>query len=298
MQVDPNYVSSLAAALSQSTAQEQTLTSELSSGLRVSSLSADSVAASANVGLASSISQLDAFVQTSTTEQGLLQVTSTTLSQVVSEVTSAISLATEGANGVLNSADLASSALHAASIRDNVLSLANTSYQGNYIFSGTQGNTQPFTLDTTTTPATATYQGDAVTNTVQTPAGQIIQVNLPGSAVFSATGTDLLGALNQLVTDLQSGDHTAVGTDAAALTAALGNVNSQQSVIDTSLKQLTDNSSYAQTQAAALEAQQTTLLQADPATVATSLQTAEVQHQALISVVSSLDQTNLFSYLK
>jgi flagellar hook-associated protein 3 FlgL len=244
------------------------------------------------------MSQLDAFVQTSTTEQGLLQVTSTTLSQVVSEVTSAISLATEGANGVLNSADLASSALQAAAIRDNVLSLANTSYQGNYIFSGTQGNTQPFTLDTTTTPATATYQGDAVTNTVQTPAGQIIQVNLPGSAVFSATGTDLLGALNQLVTDLQSGDHTAVGTDAAALTAALGNVNSQQSVIDTSLKQLTDNSSYAQTQAAALEAQQTTLLQADPATVATSLQTAEVQHQALISVVSSLDQTNLFSYLK
>jgi flagellar hook-associated protein 3 FlgL len=298
MQVDPNYASTLAAAIAQSTAQEQTLTSELSSGLRVSSLSADSVAASANVGLAGSISQLDSFVQTSTTEQGLLQVASTTLGQVVSEVASAISLATEGANGVLNSAQLASMAQQSSAIRDNVLSLANTSYQGNYIFSGSQGNTEPFTLDNTTTPATATYQGDALTNSIQTPAGQIVTVNVPGSAIFSAPGTNLLGALNQLVADLQSGDTTAVGTDAAALTSSLDNVNSQRSVLDTSLKQLTDNSTYAQTQAALLEAQQTTLLQADPATVATSLQTAEVQHQALISVASSLDQTDLFSYLK
>jgi len=298
MLVDPNYANNLAAAIAQSTAQEQTLTSELSSGLRVSSLSVDSVAASANVGLASSISQLDSFVQTATTEQGLLQVTSSTLTQVVSEVTSAISLATEGANGVLNSAQLASMAQQASAIRDNVLALANTSYQGNYIFSGTQGNTQPFTLDTTTTPATVTYQGDALTNTVQTPAGQIIPVNLPGSAVFTAPGSDLLGALNQLASDLQAGNTTAVGTDAAALTSALDNVDSQQSVVDTSLRQLTDNSTYAQSQQTLLEAQQTTLLQADPATVATSLQTAEVQHQALISVASSLDQTDLFSYLK
>ena len=56
---------------------------------------------------------------------------------------------------------------------------------------------------------------------------------------------------------------------------------SQQETISTSLSQLTGASSYAQTQQALLQAQQSSLLSANTATVATSLQTAEVQHQAV-----------------
>jgi len=298
MQVDPNYVSNLSAAISQSTAAEQTLTSELSSGLRVATLSDDPVAASANVRLASSLAGLDSFVQSSSGVQGQLQVTDSTLGEVVTQVTSAISLATQGANGTLTAANLNSIAQQVAGIRDNVLSLANTSYQGSYLFSGSQGQTKPFTLDSTTTPATATYNGDQVTSTVQTPGGQKLSLNVAGSAVFTAAGSSLLGTLNQLVSDLQSGSSAAVAADSSALSAALGTVGNQRATIDTSLSQLTDTTSYAQTQEAVLEAAQTSLLSADTATVATSLQTATVQHQALISVVSTLGQNDLFSYLK
>jgi flagellar hook-associated protein 3 FlgL len=298
MQVDPNYVSNLSAAISQSTAAEQTLTSELSSGLRVAKLSDDPVAASANVQLASSLAGLDSFVQSSSGVQGRLQVTDSTLGEVVSQVTSAISLATQGANGTLTAANLNSISLQVAGIRDNVISLANTSYQGSFLFSGSQGQTKPFTLDTTTTPATATYHGDQVTATVQTPGGQKLPLNVAGSAVFAAAGSSLLGTLNQLVSDLQSGSSAAVAADSSALTAALGTVGNQRATIDSSLSQLTDTTSYAQTQASVLAATQTTLLSADTATVATSLQMATVQHQALISVVSTLGQNDLFSYLK
>jgi flagellar hook-associated protein 3 FlgL len=298
MQVDPNYTARLSAAISASTAQEQTLTSELSSGLAVSSLSANPVAASANVGLASQLAGLDSFVQSSSSEQGVLQVTDSTLGEVVTQVTSAISLATQGANGRLNTADLASIAQEAAGIRDNVLSLANTSYQGSYLFSGSQGTTKPFTLDSTTSPATATYNGDQVSSSLTTPSGQSLTLNVPGSSVFTAAGTSLLGTLNQLVSDLQSGNSSGAAADSSALTAALGTVNQQRSTIDTSLTQLTNTTSYAQTQAALVETQQSGLLSADTATVATSLQMAEVQHQALISVASSLGQNDLFSYLK
>jgi flagellar hook-associated protein 3 FlgL len=291
-------VSNLSSAISASTAQEQTLTSELSSGLRVSSLSVDPVAASANVGLSSALSGLDSFVQNASGEQGLLQVTDSTLGEVVTQVTSAISLATQGANGTLNSSELSSVAEEVSGIRDTVLSLANTNYQGSYIFSGSQGSIKPFTLDTTTSPAGMTYNGDQVTSTAQTPNGQALPLNLPGSAVFTAAGTSLLGTLNQLVSDLQSGNNTAVAADSSALSAALGTVNQQRSTIDTSLSQLTSTTGYAQTQAAQIEAQQSSLLSTDTATVASGLQMAEVQHQALISVVSSLGQNDLFSYLK
>ncbi len=298
MQVDPNYISNLSAAISASTAQEQTLTSELSSGLAVATLSANPVAASSNVGLSSSLAQLDSFVQSSNTTEGLLHVTDSTLGEVVTQLTSAISLATQGANATLNTADLQSIGNEVAGIRDTVLSLANTAYQGNYIFSGSQGSVQPFTLDTTGLPAAVTYNGDAITSSVVTPGGQSLQVNLPGSAVFTNAGASVLGALNQLIADLQSGSNTAVAGDATTLSSALSTVNQQRSTIDTSLSQLTTTSTYAQTKATLIQAEQSSLLSADTATVASGLQMAEVQHQALISVVSTLSQNNLFSYLK
>lgn len=298
VQVDPKYMANLSAAISTSTAQEQTLTSELSSGLAVSSLSANPVAASANVGLASQLAQLDSFVQSAVTTQGLLQVTDSTLGEVVTQLTSALSLATQGANGTLNAGNLQSIGSEVAGIRDTVLSLANTSYQGNFIFSGSQGSVKPFSLNMTTVPASIVYSGDTLTSTVVTPGGQSLAVNLPGSAVFTASAASVLGTLNQLVTDLQTGSSSAVAADAAVLSAAMGTVNQQRASIDTSLSQLTVTTSYAQTKATLITAEQSTLLSADTATVATSLKTVEVQHQALISVVSTLSQTNLFSYLK
>jgi flagellar hook-associated protein 3 FlgL len=298
VQVDPNYISNLSSAISASTAQEQTLTSELSSGLAVATLSDNPVAASANVGLAGSLAQLDSFVQSSNTTQGLLQVTDSTLGEVVTQLTSAVSLATQGANGTLNAADMQSISKEVAGIRDTVLSLANTSYQGSYIFSGSQGSVKPFTLNTNGSMATVTYSGDAATSSVVTPGGQSLQVNVPGSAVFTASGASVLGTLNQLVSDLASGSTSAVAGDATALSSALGNVNQQRATIDTSLSQLTETTTYAQTKATEIQAEQSSLLSADTATVATNLQMAETQHQALISVVSTLSQNNLFSYLK
>jgi flagellar hook-associated protein 3 FlgL len=299
MQVNPNYNAVLTASLSASTAQEQTLTSELSSGLRVATLSDDPVAATANVGLASQRSVLDSFVQTASSVQSRLQVADSTLGEVVSQVTSAIGLATQGSNGTLNTAQQLSIANEVSGIRDTVLALANTSYQGTYLFSGSQGLTQPFSIDQSTIPATAVYAGDNVTTNVTTPGGQQLPTNLPGSAVFTASGTNLLGTLNQLIADLQSGaTPSAIVADSTALSTALTNVNEQRSTLDTSLSQLTSTSTYAQTQSAQVQAAQNSLISADPATVASSLQTAEVQHQAIISVISTLSQNNLFSYLK
>ncbi len=298
MQVNPNYSATLAAAISASTAREQQLTGELSSGLRVSTLSADPVAASTNVQLAGTLSQLDSFVQGASGDQSLLQVTDSTLGEVVTQITSAVSLATQGANGTLTPANLASLAQKATAIRDSVLALANTSYQGSYLFSGSAGQTKPFTLDTTTTPASVTYAGDTVTRYIQTPSGQSLALNVPGSAVFTSGSGSVLGSLNQLVADLQSGSSAGVATDSTALTSALAALSTQRAGLGSSLSQLNATSTYSQTEAAGLLAQQSTLLSADLASVATAFSAAQVQHQALISVVSGLSQNDLFSYIK
>src|ERR1700730_15711101 len=299
MRVDPNYISNLSAALNQSTGQENTLTSELSSGLRVASLSDGPVAVSQSTLLGSSIAKDDTVVQTASNESSRMQVTDSTLGEVVTQITSALSTAVSGNNGTLNASDLASVAQTLSGIRDQVLSLANTSYQGQYLFGGSQGSAPPFTLDNSTTPATAIYNGDANVQYIAPPSRQQIQVNLPGSAVFGAAGSGVLGALNQLISDFSSGATTAsLTTDTGALTTALGQLSSQRSTLDSALSRLQATSTYAQTEESQLKVAQSNLVSADPAAVATQLSQAEVQHQALLSVINALGSSNLFSLMK
>jgi flagellar hook-associated protein 3 FlgL len=299
MRVDPNYISNLAAALNQSTGQENTLTSELSSGLRVASLQDGPVAVAQSTLLGSSIAKDDTFVQTASNESSRMQVTDSTLGEVVTQITAALSTAVSGNNGTLNASDLASVAQTLSGIRDQVMSLANTSYQGQYLFGGSQGSAPPFTLDTSTTPATANYNGDTNVQFVETPSGQKIQINLPGSSIFGTAGSGVLGALNQLISDFSGGATTASLTaDTGALTTALGQLSSQRSTLDSALSRLQATSTYTQTEESQLKVAQSTLVSADPVAVATQLSQAEVQHQALLSVINALGSSNLFSLMR
>ena len=299
MRVDPNFVTNLSGALDQSQNVEANLTSQLSSGLRVTSLAIDPTAAAQASMIGSAIDQDDNFVQTASSEGSVLQVTDSTLGDVVTQLTSALTLAVEGSNGTLNAANLSSIAEQLTGIRDQVMSLANTSYQGNYLFAGSQGATQPFTLDTSTSPATISYAGDTNIQYVTTPAGQKIQINLPGTNVFGAGSAGVLGALNQLIADFSGGTAAATSAaDSAALTAAIGQVSQQRSILDTSLNRLQSTSTYTQAEEAQLKVQQGNLVASDTASVATQLNSAEVQNQALMSVMSALGKNDLFDYLQ
>lgn len=300
MQVDPNYISNLGISLDASTNREDTLTSELSSGLRVTSLKDDPVAVGQSTLLGAAMAQNDTFVQTASGDGSKMQVVDSTLAEVVSQVTSALSLAVQGNSGTVNAANVATIVQQLSGIRDQVVSLANTNYQGQFVFGGSQGSAAPFAIDNSTTPATTTYTGDTQLQYVQTPSGQKIQTNLPGSAVFGSGSSGVLGALNQLIADFSSGTpaSASVTSDTAALTAALGQVTSQRATLDSSLSRLQATSTYVQTQQAELTVAQSNLVSADPASVATQLSSAEVQNQALMSVMNALGGQSLFSLMR
>ena len=300
MRADPFYLASLAGSLNQSSNMLNTLTAELSSGMSIQSLQDNPVAVAQSTLLASQIEQYDTFVQTASGEASLMQVADSTLGDAVTQITNAISLAVEGSNGTQNSSNNASVAQQISGILNQVISLANTSYQGQYLFSGSQGSVQPFTLDSSTTPATITYSGDTQVQSIETPSGQKLQVNLPGVSVFGSGSTGVLGALNQLVTDLTNGASTAsITTDTDSLTTALGQLSDQRSLLDSSLSQMNSASTFTQTAESQLEVAQGNLLSANPAVVASQLSSAETQHQALLSVISTLGSSqDLFEMMR
>jgi flagellar hook-associated protein 3 FlgL len=299
MRVDPFYVSNLAGALDQTQATEQQLTTELSSGVRVTSLSEDPVASGEDVLLLNQMGQDDSFTQSSSLVQGQLQVADSALGSVVSQLTQAISLATSANNGTLNSSQLQAISAQLSGIRDEVTSLANSNYQGQYIFAGSLSSTAPFTTSTSTTPATTTYNGDENVNYLQTPNGQAIQLNIPGDQIFTTSGSNsVFQALNNLIADFASG--TAASTsvqDTQALSTALNYVSQMRVTLDNSITQVTAASDAVSSQQTQLTSAQTTLMQADLPTISTQLSLSETQQTALENVIAQLGSGSLFDKL-
>jgi flagellar hook-associated protein 3 FlgL len=303
MRVDPSYVTSLVGSLDQAQANQQQLTAELSSGVSITSLSQNPVASGENVLLLNQIQQDDSFTQSSSLVTGQLQVADSSLGSVVSQLTKAISLATSANNGTMNSSDIQSVGSQISGILNEVESLANTSYQGQYIFAGGQTSTTPFTTSTASSPAVTTYNGDQDVNYLGTPNGQKIQLNMPGSQIFLGSGTNsVFGALNDLVADYSTGkvNTTQAVADTQALGTAMNFVSQQRVSIDNSITQLTAASDAVTSDQTQVTVAQTSLMQADVAGVSTQLSLAETQQTALEDVIAQLDSpsNSLFSKLQ
>jgi flagellar hook-associated protein 3 FlgL len=275
----------------------------LSSGVSISSLSQNPVGSGENVLLLNQIQQDDSFTQSSNLVTGQLQVADSALGSVASELTQAISLATSANNGTMNSSDVKSIGNQISGILDEVETLANTSYQGQYIFAGGQTTTAPFSTSTATSPGVTSYSGDEGVNYLEIPNGQKIQLNVPGSQIFLASGSNsVFGALNSLVADYANGtvDTAQAVSDTEALNTALNNVSQQRVTLDNSITGLSSASSAATNVQTQLTTAQTDLMQADIPTVSTQLSLAETQQTALEDVIAQLDSSSnsLFSKIQ
>jgi flagellar hook-associated protein 3 FlgL len=298
MRVDPFYISNLVGALDQTQSTQQQLTGELASGVRVTSLGQDPVAAGQNVLLLDQIQRDDSFTQSSSLVQGRLQVADSALGSVVSQLTQAISVATAANNGTLNPSQLQSASNQLIGIRDEVAALANSTYQGQYIFAGSLTTTTPFTT-TGTVPGSTTYNGDQDINYLQTPNGQSIQLNLPGDQIFTASGSNnVFQALNNLIADFASGTASASsGADLQSLNTALNYVSQQRVIVDNSITRLTAAGDSIASEKTQLTAAQTSLMQADLGQISTQLSLSKTQQTALESVIAQLGSGSLFDKL-
>jgi flagellar hook-associated protein 3 FlgL len=250
--------------------------------------------------LLNQMQQDDSFTQSSTLVTGQLQVADSALGQVVNQLTQAISLATAANNGTMNATNRATFAGQLAGIRGEVLSLANSSYQGQFIFAGGNTANSPFSPSTVASPAMVNYTGDTDVNYLETPNGQQIQLNVPGSQIFSGGGcNNVFAALNSLIADYSTGniDTAQAVSDTTNLNTALNWVSQQRVTIDNSMTQLTSASTAISSQLTQLTAAQTNLMQADVAKISTQLALAETQQTALESVIAQLASGSLFDKL-
>jgi len=296
LRINPDPAPDLLTAIMLNRQAQNTALEQISTGRRVNQL-ADNPAASAEVTLN--------HVQTGQDSQYLQNISSLTaqgntidsaLSSVVTALTQAISLGVEGANGTLSAADRQAIAQEVTGIRDQVLSLANQTYQGSYVFSGTATATQPFVLDATQ-PNGVKYNGNTNVNSIAIAQGRSIPVNVPGSQIFTNSAGDVLGALNGMITALQS--NTGLPAASANLSQAFSQFTSQRVFYGNTLQQLQSTQTYLNTDKTQLAQQENNLVGADLAASITNLQQATVATNAILSATGQILNTmNLLNFLK
>jgi flagellar hook-associated protein 3 FlgL len=292
MRVNPNPMPDLLAALA-TTQQQQTALLQLASGQRINQPSDDPAGAATVTQIHDRSSQADAFLRSIGDVRGQLQTADSTLSSVVQVLERAITLGTEGANGTLSDSDRAAAATEVAGIRDQMISLANASYQGTFLFAGT-AQKQPFVADDTVSSGVR-YDGNLGINQVAIGNGYPLQINLPGSQMFNAAGGDVFQALQDLTTSLQnnSGVDTAVGE----LNKAFNSVTSQRVLYGNALNQLDSQETYLNSQKIQLAQQENSVAAADPAAVTSQLINASYAREATLAAVGKSSQMSLFDYL-
>lgn len=297
MRVNPNPYPDLLAALDQTQQQINADEQQIASGQSVNAPSDNPAAAAELLQNADQTAQADQFLRSIGSIQGELQNADSALSSVVTALQRAISLGVEGANGTVNGADRSALATEVQGIQSQLLNLANLTYQGSYVFAGTATQTTPYVLDSNS-PSGVTYQGNTGVNQVTLGNHFSLQTNLPGSQLFSAAGSDMFQAIQDLITNLQAGTTTSVGAAVNEVSAAYNYLNTQRVFYGNGVNQLNAQQTDLNSETTQLAQQQNTLAAANLPAVISNLVTAQTARQATLEAIGGTARTDLFDFLK
>ncbi len=295
MQINPNITPNILADLQQSQSTLNTALQQVATGRSVSVPSDNPAASAAMVQNTIETGNVDQYTKNVSTVLASVESASSVLSSVVTALTQAVSLGTEGANGTNTTSNLQAIATQVQGVLSTVVSQANTSVAGSYLFGGT-GTSTPYTADPSSSTG-YTYNGNTDQTSVAVGDTLSIPVDLPGSQIFSDPSNSVLGSLSSLVTALQSGNTSGIETATSAVSSAIGFLGQQQAFYGNAESQLNSQDTFLQQETVSLASQATNLVGVDEATAATSLTQAETDNSAALAATAKVLPNTLLSYL-
>lgn len=198
------------------------LSQEAASGLKVEKPSDDPSAAKSLINIKAQLSQLNGYMENMSTTQNELNVLDDSLASLTDLVNKSTSLATEAASGTYSDKNMDNIKVQVDQIIQSVVDIANTQYNGTYIFSGTAVGTKPYTIASTNGDITGiTYNGITSDGDYERYAtissGVNVTINTTGDKVFGS-----YSQTNPVTNPTQSTD--VAGTQITTTTDADGNL--------------------------------------------------------------------------
>ncbi|QHS51331.1 flagellin [Edaphobacter sp. 12200R-103] len=206
---------------------QNTLT-QLSSGSRINSGADDAAGLALADGLHANVAALTQSAQNASAGVGMLQTADGALAQVTNLLNRAVTLATEAANGTLNTSQVSSADQEYQNILTEIGNIGSkTNYNGNAVFTATAVNV--FVSDGTASGAStfAETVGALTTASVGTTSGGGAGADLTASATLdSTTAAGILTTLTSAVQDVAYQRGT-IGANINQLSAAANVANTQ-----------------------------------------------------------------------
>lgn len=290
---------SFLAGLDQIQQRAQNAQQELTTGLKINNVS-DAPDQIANLWQTRSdldqVQQIDSNlgrVQTEVdTAQGVLQ-------SAVTLVERAETLGAQGANGTTTAQTRQDLATELGSILQQLVSTANTTVEGRYIFSGDSDQQAPYSIDLTQSSPVSVYQGSADTRQIQSPDGSRISVGLTAQQIFDSSNAqqNVFVSINNLRQALLNNDVTGTLSAVGDVQTAGGYLNQELAFYGTVQDRVASALDFGQNYQTQLQTQLSGIQDADETQDITELTQAQTQLQAALVSRAQLPQKSLFDYL-
>lgn len=284
------------------------VTRQLSTGLRVSSVSDDPASVPAIMQAQSQIDQLNQSKTNLTNLQPELQSGDAALQQAMKGVESAISIASQASSPLATPSSRSALALQVQGILQNLVQISNTTVQGNYIFSGDLAQQPLYALDATQPTGVKQLATAQSTRVVTDANGTPVWLSKTASEIFDARNPDttpasdnVFAAVNSLLTALQSSDPATAVNGALAsisnLKAADDHLNQELGYYGIGEARVNDALTQADNTLTNVQTTMSKLRDADIASAAVELNQLTVQQQAALSARAKISGLNLFEFL-
>jgi flagellar hook-associated protein 3 FlgL len=264
---------------------------------QISKASDDPVTASLSLSLTSSLKGLADYQNTATQAGEWLSSNDFSMGKMSEAAIRAIGLVTSGLNDTEGTVERGSYANELDGILKQVLDLANTSNQGQYIYSGYQINTKPFELIESTVagvPDSIVYHGDSGVMTRSLGPGQSVNISVDGNSAFTPLMNTLIAARDAL----NANDMTTLRTSLSDLQTASDTLDATMGTNGTRMRQVDQVSDYLGQSAVEMKAVLSQKQDANLAEAISMLKNQETSYQVVLEVSQrAISALTLFDYL-
>lgn len=271
----------------------------ISSGQNVNRPSDDPISTNLILGVADKIKTGDQFKSNIDKTQILLQVTSTALQGMADTLKLAKDLASSLANGGTDADTISNSVKQLQALKQQMIDMGNTQFNDSYIFGGADNATPPFTG---TSPY---YSGDETALKIEIGNATTQQTNIPGNQILTADTavsqpygtTNIMQAIDQLITDVSANNIAGIATDAAALLAGSKQIQNAQNDIVTRIVRLDSAEKMNTNNRNTLLTIVGNVQNVDYAKLGVELTQQQTAFNASLSATSKITQLSLLDYL-
>jgi flagellar hook-associated protein 3 FlgL len=280
------------------------VTRQLSSGLRVSTVSDDPFAVAPIMRDQAQMTQLTQFQTNLNNLKPELETADSALQQAMQNVESAISIASQSTSPMMDAAGRSQLVVQVQGILTNLVNLSATSTGGRYVFSGDLDHQALYTLDPTQPTGVRQLATATSTRVITDLNGSPIWLGKTASEIFDDRNPDttpandnVFAAVNSLLTALQNNDPVASEASIANLKAADDHLNQELGYYGIGASRINDNLTQTTSSLESVQTNISSLRDADMATAAIQLSQLTVQQQAALSARAKVNGLNLFDFL-